>query len=208
MWESTRRSSLFCRRQKQRSNTHPKEQGCGRPQSEEHQRGDLNHLYGADLLHRCLPLANYLVLAFTLDQIQSPPLICVRIFWPRWIPKQGIVGRVSKLIMVWHPLPFWWEGSTWPLGLLSKPGSASLLILLLSLFKFTEDKYQLFALYLLFLSWSIDGWLVVNVYPGAHLSPALGSVNKRLIANVSPEARLSPTSDSVFKTIRTKIKTK
>ena len=43
-----------------------------------HQRGDLNHLYGADLLGLCLPWANYLVLFFIPDQTQGPPLICMR----------------------------------------------------------------------------------------------------------------------------------
>ena len=50
------------------------------------------------------------------------------------------------------------------------------LLLPLPLFKVPrEDKFQLFTLFfLLFLSRNINRWLVVNVYTGAHLSPASG----------------------------------
>lgn len=76
-------------------------------------------------------------------------------------------------------------GSMWPLGLLSKQGLAPLLILSLPLFnKFTKDKYQLLAPYLLFLSWSIDRHLVLNVYPGSHLFPTSRSANKRLVVPI------------------------
>ena len=51
--------------------------------------------------------------------------------------------------------------------------SPSLDCVITVVYKFAEDRYQLFALcLLLFLSRSIDRRLVVNVYPGAHLSPA------------------------------------
>ena len=27
----------------------------------------------------------------------------MRIFWQRWIPEQGLMGRLAQLIMAWHP---------------------------------------------------------------------------------------------------------
>ena len=42
----------------------------------------------------------------------------------------------------------------------------------------------------------LDRWLIVNVYPGAQVSPAAGSVNKRLVVNICPGAQLSPASAS------------
>ena len=189
-WESTQRSPRM-----QSSNPHPKEHP---PEWGVHQRDDLGHLYRTVIPGLCLPLNNYLVLSFTPDQTPGPPVICVHIFGSRWILKQGMVGRLSRLIMAWHPFPFWprghvYLGSPWPwgwevcdyLGLLSKPGLAPLLILSLPLFNtFTEDKYQLF----LFLSWIIDRWLVVKGYSGAHLALSSGSFNKRPVVNVYPGA--------------------
>ena len=76
------------------------------PEWRARQRNDLNHFYGTVLgLRR--PLANYLVLSFTPDQIRGPPPICLHIFWPRWIPRQNMVGRLSTLITAWQPLSFW-----------------------------------------------------------------------------------------------------
>ena len=133
----------------------------------------------------------------------GPSPICMCIFWSRWVPKQSMVERLSRLIMAYHPHPFWPKGVSlhacpWGLpdpeqgeygtSLFFCPSRAQpLLILSLQLFnEFTEDKYQLFALYLLlFLSWRIDKCLVINVCSGAHLSPASGSVNKRLVVPIS-----------------------
>ena len=46
----------------------------------------------------CLPWANFLVLSLTPDQTQGPPLICVHIFWPRWIPKQSMMAGFLDLL--------------------------------------------------------------------------------------------------------------
>ena len=116
-----------------------------------------------------------------------------------------MVGSLSRLIMIQHPslsdhsvslhicswgLPDPEGCGVCDLFVLPKLSSGPLLILSSPSFnKFTEEKYQLFPLcLLLFLSCSIDRWLVVNVCPGAHLSPASGSVNKRLVEVVYPGA--------------------
>ena len=109
------------------------------------------------------------------------------------------LGMVSRLIMAWHPLPVWPRGvfvCTWSWGLpehkdrkymtswsFAQAGLHPSLSQPLPLFNTsTEDKLQLFALCLLvFLSWSTDRWLVVNVYPGAHPS----SCFKALISDLS-----------------------
>ena len=75
-----------------------------------HKGGDLNYLYRTVLLGLCLPLAHYLVLSFTPDQTQGPSLIFMCIIWPRWIPKQSMAERLSRLIMGWHLLSFWPRG--------------------------------------------------------------------------------------------------
>ena len=68
-------------RQKWSSNTHPEKCGCGHPPEwKVCQRGDISHLYRTVFLSLCLSLANYLVLPFTCDQTQGPPLICVHVF--------------------------------------------------------------------------------------------------------------------------------
>ena len=54
----------------------------------------------------CLPLTNYLVLFFSTWPDPGPSQICVTNFWPRWIPKQSMVGRWCRL-MAWCSLPFW-----------------------------------------------------------------------------------------------------
>lgn len=93
------------------------------------------------------------------------PNLCVHL-WLRWSLEQGMVRRLSRLTMAWHPLPFPPRGvslhmCSWSLpdsedgkyvtfGLLPKQGFAPLPILSLPLFnKFTEDKHQLFAFSLL-----------------------------------------------------------
>ena len=114
----------------------------------------------------------------------------MHIFWPRWTPKQGFAEMLAGLIMVWCPLLFWPRGvflHMWSWGLpdpgnrkyvtswsFAQVGLSPSLPLPLPLFKVsTEDKFQLFILFLLlFLSWSTSRWPVVNVYPEAHLSPA------------------------------------
>ena len=100
-----------------------------------------------------------------------------------------MAGRVRRLTMVWHPSLSDPEASLYAcvvgvslilrmggcdLFVLPQQGSGPLLILSPPLLnKFAEDKFQSFALcLLLFLSCCIDRWLVVHVYPGAHLSPA------------------------------------
>lgn len=106
--------------------------------------------------------------------------ICVYIFWPRWIAKQGLVERFNRCIMAWCPLHFCISGirvSLTPrIGSMlpfAQAGLSSSLPLPLPLLKVsTEDKFQLFILFLLLISWSINRWLIVIVYPGAHLSPA------------------------------------
>ena len=134
----------------------------------------------------------------------APSQICVCIFWPRWIPEQGIMGRLSRLIMVWHPLPFWlkevslcmcnWglptpedgeyvtSGSFAQAGL--SPSFWSCHYHCLTSSQKTSTSYVPCA--------SCDFYLVVNVYPRAHLSSASWSVNRRLLANVYPGAHLFP----------------
>ena len=112
----------------------------------------------------------------------GPSPICMPVFWPKWIPKKRIVGRFSRLIIVWHSLPFWarWVSLHMCSWGLPDPEdgeyvtSWSFALLPLPLFNVSREyKHQLCALcFLLFLSWNIDRWLFVNVYPGAHLSPA------------------------------------
>ena len=101
-----------------------------------------------------------------------------------------MAGRLSRLSMAWHPLPFWprgvslhlcsW-GSPWPGGwgvrdlfvLLSNQSSAPLLIRSLPLFNSSQKmstSYWPCACCYFYLG-GMDRWLVVNVCPGAHLSP-------------------------------------
>ena len=82
--------------------TQRRSEGVGVPLNE----GDLNYFYRTVLLGLCCSVANYLVLSFTPDQTQGPPLICLSIFGQDGIPKQSMAGRLSRLVMAWHPLPF------------------------------------------------------------------------------------------------------
>ena len=47
-------------------------------------------------------------------------------------------------------------------------------------------------------SGNINGGLVMNVRPGAHLLPTLGGMNRRPVVNAKPGAHLSP-PQTVFK---------
>ena len=109
----------------------------------------LNHWYGAALPGLCLPLANYLVLPFTPDQTQGPP-------WSAWasLGRDGFRSKArweGRLDLLWSGTPSLSDlevplctcvvgvsltlrmGRRWPLGLLSRQGSAPLLILSLPL---------------------------------------------------------------------------
>ena len=99
------------RRQKQSSNTHQKEHRCGHPPEwGGHLRGDL----------RPKEVGSSSGSLFSFGQVShfishtwpdpGPSLICECIFWPRWIPAQGLVGRLAGFTMAWSPLPFWPRG--------------------------------------------------------------------------------------------------
>ena len=76
------------------------------PQKKKRINKQAYHVYSSALLGLCLPLANYLVLSFTPEQTKGPPLICVHTFWPRWIPKLSMGGKVVQTYYGLAPLPF------------------------------------------------------------------------------------------------------
>ena len=102
-------------------------------------------------------------------------------------PPKGQWEALASCILGWHPLfdpqgiflqicnvalaPR--MGNIWSYDLLFKQGLALLCPCHIYYLKmFMGDKVHLFTLFLLFSSWSSNRRLVVNIFPGAHLSPA------------------------------------
>ena len=87
--------------------------------------------------------------------------------WPPLFDPQGIFLQMCNVALAPR------MGNIWSYDLLFKQGLALLCPCHIYYLKtFMGDKVHLFTLFLSFSSWSSNRSLVVNIYPGAHLSPA------------------------------------
>ena len=149
--------------QKQSSHTHPEEEwGCGHPpEAGAPESWFKSRTWGSS----SRSLSSFGQLPYCIFDTwpdPGPSLICVHIFWPRWIQERSLAGRWSRLIMGWSPLSFWPRGvslctCSWrlpgpeggeyvPSWSFVQAGLSPSLILSSPLFsKCTEDKYQLLS---------------------------------------------------------------
>ena len=121
MDKHTERWSVYLRH-RQSSRTHPKEEcGCRSPPEwsvpPERWFKPLRWGSSSRSLFSSGQLSSFMSHTW---QDPEPSPVCVHIFWPRWVPEQGLGGRLAWLIMTWYPLPFWLRGiflRVWSWGL-------------------------------------------------------------------------------------------